>query len=81
MFEKIIDNIYIVSTTGTGSFPSSFSVYIDDEIKTIIDTPLDKNFVNLFKDRPVDRIITTHFHRDHSGCNHLFPDVEVYAHV
>ncbi|NLB87666.1 MAG: MBL fold metallo-hydrolase [Syntrophomonadaceae bacterium] len=80
MFEKIIDNIYIVSTTGTGSFPSSYSIYIDDEIKTVIDTPLDTNFVNFFKDRPVDRIINTHFHRDHSGCNHLFPDAEVYAH-
>lgn len=80
MFEKIIDNIYMVSTTGTGTFPSSYAFYIDDEIKAIIDTPLDTNFVNFFEDRPLDVILNTHFHRDHSGCNHLFPDAKVYAH-
>lgn len=80
MFRHVIDNIYIVSTTGEGTFPSSYNFYIDDEVKTVIDTPLDHNFVNFFNDRPLDMILNTHFHRDHSGCNHLFPDAKVYAH-
>lgn len=79
MFTHVFDNVYIVST-GNGAFPSSYCFYIDDEIKTLIDTPLDHGFVELFQDRPVDLIINTHFHRDHSGSNHLFPEAKVYAH-
>ena len=80
MFKQVFDNIYMLSTAETGTFPSSYSFYIDDKVKTLIDTPLDKEFVNLFDNRPLDRIINTHFHKDHSGCNHLFPFAEVYAH-
>ena len=79
MFTHVLDNIYMVST-GNGVFPSSFSFYIDDEVKTLIDTPLDNEFPTLFKDRPVNLIINTHFHRDHSGSNHLFPEAKVYVH-
>ncbi|HZK43520.1 MAG TPA: MBL fold metallo-hydrolase [Syntrophomonadaceae bacterium] len=80
MFEQILDNVYIVSPTGKGNFPSTYTFYIDDEVKTIIDTPIDTRFVDFFVDRPLDMILNTHFHRDHSGSNHLFPDAKVYAH-
>ncbi len=80
MFTKVLDNIYIVSPTATGNFPSSYSYYINDGVKTVIDTPLDPRFADYFKARPVDLIINTHFHRDHSGTNHLFPDAKIYAH-
>ncbi len=80
MFKPVMDNIYMLSTTDKGNFPSSYCFYIDDEVRTLIDTPLDQNFANLLGNRPLDRIINTHFHKDHSGCNHLFPYAEVYAH-
>ncbi len=80
MFAKVLDNIYIVSPTNSGTFPSSYSYYIDDEVKTVIDTPLDSRFIDCFENRPVDLIINTHFHRDHSGGNHLFPNAKIYAH-
>lgn len=79
MFDKILDDIYIIST-GNGSFPSSFSYYIDDYKKALIDTPLDTTFASYFDKRPVDMIICTHCHRDHVGCNHLFPESKIYAH-
>lgn len=80
MLEQLTDNISIVSPNGKGNFPSSFCYYIDDQVKTIIDTPLDQSFVNIFNTHSIDMIINTHFHRDHSGCNHLFPDAKILAH-
>lgn len=80
MFKKITDSIYIVSTTDSGAAPLSYSFFIDDEKKTLIDTPLDYEFANYFNNQDIDLIINTHFHRDHAGCNHLFPAAKIMAH-
>lgn len=80
MFKEVYDNIYMVSPGEGGSFPSSYCFYIDDDIKTLIDTPLDEGFYRYFTQRSVDMVINTHFHRDHSGCNHLFPDAKIMIH-
>lgn len=73
----------MVSPHEKGTFPSSFSFYIEDDIPTLIDTPLTvwfEPFAASLEQRPVHMILNTHFHRDHSGCNHLFPQAKVYAH-
>ena len=83
MFIPVTDQVYLVSPEERGNFPNSFSFYIDDEIPTLIDTPLtvwSQAFQANLGDRPVERILNTHFHRDHTGCNHLFPAADVYAH-
>lgn len=83
MFIHVTDQVYMVAPTDQGTFPSSISFYIDDEIPTLIDTPLtvwSQAFQANLGDRPVERILNTHFHRDHTGCNHLFPAADVYAH-
>lgn len=80
MFEQFLENIYIASPSGHGRFPQSFCFYIDDDRKALIDTPLDPRFTDLVKGKPVDLIINSHFHRDHSGCNHYFPDAKISAH-
>ena len=76
----LFDNIYIITTGKHGQFPFTYCYYIDNQVKTIIDTPLDARFVEFFQDRPVDLILNTHFHPDHSGCNYLFPGVKIMAH-
>jgi len=83
VFIPVTDKIYLVAPYERGNFPNSFSFYIDDEVPTLIDTPLTfwaQAFQAEMGARPVKRILNTHFHRDHTGCNHLFPDAEVYAH-
>lgn len=83
MFTHVTDQVYMVAPTDQGSFPSSISFYIDDEIPTLIDTPLTvwgQAFKVSLGDRPVKLILNTHYHRDHTGCNHLFPTADVYAH-
>lgn len=70
----------MISPENMGRLPSSHCYYIDDHKKTLIDTPLNKNFTRHFVKRPVDNIINTHYHRDHVGCNHLFPAARTYAH-
>lgn len=80
MLKHLFDNIYIITTGKNGKFPFSYCFYIDDEVKTIIDTPIDTRFVDLFQELPVDLIINTHFHLDHCGCNYLFPQAKIMAH-
>lgn len=80
IFQHLFDNIHIITTGNNGQFPYTYCFYIDDHIKTIIDTPLDARFVDFFADRPVDLILNTHFHPDHSGCNYLFPQTTIRAH-
>jgi glyoxylase-like metal-dependent hydrolase (beta-lactamase superfamily II) len=83
VFTRVADQIYMVAPTDQGSFPSSFSFYIDDTIPALIDTPL-SSWLEVFKasmgNHPVKAILNTHYHRDHTGCNHLFPEAEVFAH-
>ncbi|MBO8158764.1 MBL fold metallo-hydrolase [Thermosyntropha sp.] len=81
MLEHIVDNIYQVSPGKNTIFPYSFCFYIDDEIKTLIDTPIFPDFVKHLEGRKVDRIINTHFHRDHCGSNYIFPEAEIFAHA
>lgn len=83
MFTRITDSIFMVSPGDQGTFPNSFSFYIEDKCPTLIDTPLTfwyEAFNANLGDRPVEYILSTHFHRDHTGCNHLFPGTRVLAH-
>lgn len=80
MMEHVLEGIYLISPGKNAIFPYSFFFYIDDEIKTLIDTPLIPHLLQSLEGKKVDRIINTHFHRDHCGSNYLFPEVEVYAH-
>lgn len=83
MFTRVTDQVYMVAPADHGNFPSSISFYIDDKIPTLIDTPLtlwSEAFKASMGDHPVKTILNTHYHRDHTGCNHLFPEAEVYAH-
>lgn len=80
MFKELFKNIYIVSTENPDKQPLSYCYYIDDEIKTLIDTPVDPDFADYFKNKAVEMIINTHGHRDHAGCNHLFPGAKIYVH-
>jgi len=83
VFTPVTDKVYMVAPEDRGNFPNSFSFYIEDEIPALIDTPLtfwSQAFQASLGDRPVELILNTHFHRDHTGCNHLFPKAAVYAH-
>lgn len=80
MMEQVLNGIYLISPGNNAIFPYSFFFYIDDEIKTLIDTPLIPQLLKNLEGKKVDRIINTHFHRDHCGTNYLLPEAEVYAH-
>lgn len=80
VFQPVLDNIYLLSTSGDGNFPDSFCFYIDDERKTLVDTPLDIRFPEILQNHKVESVLNSHFHRDHCGCNHLFPNASFYAH-
>ena len=80
MIMQVAERIYMLSSSGSGKFPSSFCFYIDDEKKALIDTPLDRSFPDLLQGHRVDLIINSHFHRDHTGCNDLFPEAKILAH-
>ena len=83
MFTRVTDQVYMVAPADHGSFPSSISFYIDDKTPTLIDTPLtiwSEAFKASMGNHPVKKILNTHYHRDHTGCNQLFPEADVHAH-
>lgn len=62
-------------------YPHCNSLFIDDEIKAIIDPGSDRAFLkNLESNRGVDVIVNSHCHEDHTYYNYLFEDSQLWVH-
>lgn len=61
-------------------FPYSHSLFIDDDIKVLIDTSCGENHIQHYLNQGVDLIINTHFHEDHILNNYRFHWSEIWAH-
>jgi glyoxylase-like metal-dependent hydrolase (beta-lactamase superfamily II) len=71
-------NLKIVTGRRNGRTPFCNSIYIDDEIKGIIDPHSSREFCE--KIAPVTEIvINSHFHIDHTGYNFLFEKSRIFA--
>ena len=65
-----------------GKYPQSNSVFIDDEIRAVIDPASDeKKLKALHKERPIQVIINSHGHEDHFLYNSRFPDAQLWVHA
>lgn len=64
-----------------GKYPQSNSVFIDDEIRAVIDPASDEGKLQtLHKERPIQVIINSHGHEDHFLYNSRFPDAQLWVH-
>jgi cyclase len=87
-FEKIVDGVYYVTSTGSMSSGSNAVVIVNDDDALLIDpgeTPATaKAFLEEIKTittKPVKVVIDSHYHFDHAHGNSIFgPDVMLIGH-
>ena len=66
-------SIRIIPGEGGSRFPYCTSLFIDDDVKVLIDPGAGLKALNALKqDAFVDIVVNTHCHYDHIFCNHLF---------
>jgi len=78
---ELFDKVFFLEGKNGGRYPFSNSLFIDDEVKVLIDTGFGKEFVEKFlKEKRVDLVINSHCHEDHTSCNYLFRDARICCH-
>lgn len=71
-------NVKIIPGRRGGKAPFCNSVFIDDELKAVIDPHSNREFCESVADE-IDIIINSHFHIDHSGYNSLFVKSKLFV--
>ena len=93
-FETVTDGIFVALQPHDGRFNDcNVTVIVEERGVTVVDAPSDGDFtrdvidaIRAHTDRPVVRVINTHWHGDHTQGNALFreafgDDVDVIGHV
>lgn len=79
MEEKRFGRLRVIPGGNHSKFPSCRSLVVEDDIRTIIDPGIRKaGIVELMKERPIARVINSHYHFDHIKNNYLFPESEIW---
>lgn len=78
---QIGERIFFIEGENKGRYPYSNSVFIDDDVKALIDTGIGRDLVtNIARRKKVDYIIYSHGHEDHIAGNYIFKDATVCSH-
>jgi glyoxylase-like metal-dependent hydrolase (beta-lactamase superfamily II) len=78
---KRFGNIVFIPGAGGARYPHCNSLFIDDEVKAVIDPGSDEATLrDLAAGRRIDVLLDTHYHEDHTAFNHLFPDAALWVH-
>ncbi|MFZ5648310.1 MAG: MBL fold metallo-hydrolase [Bacillota bacterium] len=79
MERSITGKIKVVPGDKGGRFPFCNTLYIDDEIKVIVDPGAGPDILLEIKNRSgVDLVLNTHCHFDHIAYNYIFNDAKIY---
>ncbi|TFH66395.1 MAG: MBL fold metallo-hydrolase [Gemmatimonadales bacterium] len=63
-----------------GKYPTCHSVFIDDDIRAVIDPASDEaKLLAIHRERPIQVIINSHCHEDHFLFNSRFPDAALWV--
>jgi glyoxylase-like metal-dependent hydrolase (beta-lactamase superfamily II) len=63
-----------------GKYPSCHTVFIEDEIRAVIDPACDKNVLKrIHQEKPIDVVLNSHCHEDHFRYNYLFPEAQLWV--
>ena len=63
-----------------GRYPNCHSVFIDDEVRAVIDPASDEGkLLAIQRQRPIQVIINSHCHEDHFLFNSRFPDADLWV--
>jgi len=64
-----------------GKYPHCHGIFIDDQIRAVIDPASDENKLKAIQEeRPVDILINSHSHEDHILFNFLFAEADLWVH-
>lgn len=80
MVSTITGKIKYIEAPRAGHLPYANSLFIDDDIKALLDTNCGPVNIAYFLNQPPDVIINSHFHEDHVWNNFRFPQAEIWAH-
>lgn len=74
-------NIIFIPGPGNGKYPFCNSLYIDDDVKGIVDPASNEQVLSrLAAGNEIDILLNTHYHEDHFTWNHLFSGAALYVH-
>ena len=79
---KIIPGLYLVPGEGEGRFPFAHSLLVEGETRALLDTGAGIERLRRLRDDPalpLDMVISSHSHPDHSAGNWLFSGLPLYA--
>lgn len=71
--ERVTKEVYVIKSTDV---PSTNSILILDEVKTLIDTGIGKDILRKFSGE-IDLVINSHFHYDHIRGDGIFEEVQI----
>jgi glyoxylase-like metal-dependent hydrolase (beta-lactamase superfamily II) len=80
MIIPIEKNVYLVQGQKPSRFPYCNCLLIDDEVRTVIDTGLEREDIPELKPGQIELIINSHGHGDHINGNQAFPQAKVAVH-
>ncbi len=78
----LTDHLFLLPGDNQGRFPRSHSFYVRDDICALIDTGVGIERLREFSSaHPVDIVINSHGHPDHTAGNWIFPNLPLHAPV
>lgn len=81
MNSVITGKIKYIEAPNKGYAPYANSLFINDDIKALLDTNCGPSNIDFFLNQPIDVIINSHFHEDHIWNNYKFTQAEIWAHT
>lgn len=76
---ELAKGIKIVLREQSG-FPYGYCLYIEDEIRGLIDTGAGQKTLKQLKQSGIDLVLNTHYHRDHTIGNSIFAESKILIH-
>ncbi|MGE5398256.1 MAG: MBL fold metallo-hydrolase [Chitinophagales bacterium] len=80
MKEELAPGIYFLQA-GEKGFPYCHCLLIESELRAVIDTGAGEQVFNDLDPLSVDLVINTHYHKDHTFGNELFPNARILIHA
>lgn len=78
---QLHNRIYFIEAPDRAHFPYCHCLFIDDEVRVVIDTSCGKQKAAELAARRVDVVLNSHFHVDHIMNNGLFANAQVWIHA
>jgi glyoxylase-like metal-dependent hydrolase (beta-lactamase superfamily II) len=77
---NLAGHLFLITPEDSKSFPYSSSLFIDDEVKGLVDTGVNsKQLKKLAREADIKVLINSHYHIDHVRGNWIFPNASLYA--